>query len=111
MTRTENRLERLRLALRYLDQQGVGRRLEVWEDRAALLTRLNAQSQDHDACKRLGLGEGHLVYAARESEARQIEVIDGPLIHRLALDLSRSMAAVAQQLSSFVQQGLRSESV
>ncbi|MCA5924858.1 McrC family protein [Curtobacterium oceanosedimentum] len=62
-------------------------------------------------CRRLGLGEGHLVYAAGESEARQIEVIDGPLINRHALDLSRSMAAVAQQISSFVRQGLRSESV
>ncbi|MCU0114883.1 McrC family protein [Curtobacterium poinsettiae] len=62
-------------------------------------------------CRRLGLGEGHLVYAAGESEARQIEVIDGPLINQHALDLSRSMAAVAQQLSSFVRQGLRSASV
>jgi 5-methylcytosine-specific restriction enzyme subunit McrC len=53
-------------------------------------------------CRRFGLGEGHLVYAAGESEERQIEVIDGPLINQHALDLSRSMAAVVHQLSSFV---------
>ena len=53
-------------------------------------------------CRRFGLGEGHLVYAAGESEERQIEVIDGPLINQHALDLSRSMAAVGHQSSSFV---------
>ncbi|MBF4615838.1 AAA family ATPase [Curtobacterium sp. VKM Ac-1376] len=31
MTRTENRLERLRGALRYLDQRGTARRLDVWD--------------------------------------------------------------------------------
>lgn len=31
MTRTENRLERLRAALQYLAERGSGRRVEVWE--------------------------------------------------------------------------------
>ncbi|WP_336697141.1 winged helix-turn-helix domain-containing protein [Curtobacterium sp. USHLN213] len=37
MTRTENRLERLRGALRYMDQHGASRRLDVWEHVRALV--------------------------------------------------------------------------
>ncbi len=61
-------------------------------------------------CRRFGLRKGHLVYAAGESEARRIQVVDGPVVEQHALDFSRPMVAVADQLSSFVRQGLRSAS-
>lgn len=38
-------------------------------------------------CTRFGLGEGHLIYAAGESELSTIEVINGPVIHQHALRL------------------------
>ncbi|WP_148287068.1 McrC family protein [Curtobacterium sp. B18] len=62
-------------------------------------------------CRRFGLGEGHLVYAAGESEARQVRVVDGPIVQQHALDLSRPVATVLGQLSSFGRRELHSEDV
>lgn len=62
-------------------------------------------------CRRSGLKAGHLVYAAGDSEARRTQVVDGPVVQQHALDLSRPVVAVADQLSSIIRQGLRSESV
>uniref|UniRef100_A0A942T0E4 Restriction endonuclease n=1 Tax=Neobacillus citreus TaxID=2833578 RepID=A0A942T0E4_9BACI len=62
-------------------------------------------------CRRFGLETGHLVYAAGESQARRVQVVDGPLVQQHALDLSHPMEAVLGQLSSFGRQGWRSEGV
>ncbi|MGL3198224.1 MULTISPECIES: McrC family protein [Curtobacterium] len=51
-------------------------------------------------CRRFGLSGGYLVYAAGESEARQVRVVDGPIVQQHALDLDRSTLHIAGQLSS-----------
>lgn len=62
-------------------------------------------------CRRFGLNTGHLLYAAGESQARRVQVVDGPLVQQHALDLSRPMETVLGQLLSFGRQELRSEGV
>lgn len=53
-------------------------------------------------CRRFGLGEGHLIYAAGEAEALRVVVIDGPVVRRNALDLDRPAADSVVQLSSIL---------
>lgn len=62
-------------------------------------------------CRRFGLKMGHLVYAAGESQARPVQVVDGPLVQQHTLDLSRPMEAVLGQLSSFGRRKLHSDDV
>ncbi len=54
-------------------------------------------------CRRFGLGEGHLVYAAGEDEPRRVVVIDGPIVRQQALDLDQSALHLAAQLSSLLE--------
>jgi len=51
-------------------------------------------------CRRLGLAEGHLVYAAGDAEPRQVVVIDGPDVRQHAFDLDQPVNRITTQLSS-----------
>jgi 5-methylcytosine-specific restriction enzyme subunit McrC len=49
-------------------------------------------------CTRIGLAEGHLIYAEAEDTTRRIDVIGGPITHRHALRLDQPIADVERQL-------------
>ncbi|GAA3334614.1 restriction endonuclease [Curtobacterium albidum] len=50
-------------------------------------------------CRRFGLGEGWLFYAAGEAESLSVQVIHGPFVRRLAIDLSTSSAALSTSMA------------
>ncbi len=61
-------------------------------------------------CRRFGLGEGHLVYAAGDDEPRVVVVIDGPAVRQHALDLDRSVDHIVIQLASLLERRIAARS-
>ena len=55
-------------------------------------------------CRRFGLGEGHLVYAAGKSHAGRIDVAHGPIIQQHALNLSGPKSDWADKFSTVARQ-------
>jgi 5-methylcytosine-specific restriction enzyme subunit McrC len=57
-------------------------------------------------CRRFGLGAGWLLYARGDTEARQMCIVEGPIIGQDALELDRPTRAVTSQLSILVRDGV-----